>query len=47
VKSKIKKAYCPPQIVEGNPCLEYVKYIVLPWFGKFEIKRPENFGGDK
>ncbi|XP_064951813.1 tyrosine--tRNA ligase 2, cytoplasmic-like isoform X2 [Musa acuminata AAA Group] len=22
---KIKKAYCPPKIVEGNPCLEYIK----------------------
>jgi tyrosyl-tRNA synthetase len=47
VRVKIKKAYCPPQIVEGNPCLKYIKYIVLPWFGKFEVERQENFGGDK
>eukprot|EP00201_Polytomella_parva_P015397 CAMPEP_0175050140 /NCGR_PEP_ID=MMETSP0052_2-20121109/7104_1 /TAXON_ID=51329 ORGANISM="Polytomella parva, Strain SAG 63-3" /NCGR_SAMPLE_ID=MMETSP0052_2 /ASSEMBLY_ACC=CAM_ASM_000194 /LENGTH=382 /DNA_ID=CAMNT_0016314331 /DNA_START=141 /DNA_END=1289 /DNA_ORIENTATION=- len=47
VNVKIKKAYCPPQVVEGNPCIEYVKYIVLPWFNKFEIKRNANNGGDK
>ncbi|KAI3944487.1 hypothetical protein MKW92_044971 [Papaver armeniacum] len=33
---KIKKAYCPPKIVARNPCLEYIKYIVFPWFGVFE-----------
>ncbi|KAF3334914.1 tyrosine--tRNA ligase [Carex littledalei] len=47
VNLKIKKAYCPPKIAEGNPCLEYIKYIVLPWFGKFEVTRPEQNGGDK
>lgn len=46
VNVKIKKAYCPPEIVEGNPCLEYVQYVVLPWFGKFEVKRDEKNGGD-
>ena len=47
VKTKIKKAYCPPEIVEGNPCLEYIQYVVLPWFGEFEVKRKEENGGDK
>ena len=44
---KIKKAYCPPDIVEGNPCLEYVKYLILPWFKKFVIERSAENGGDK
>lgn len=38
VNLKIKKAYCPPPPIapsDVNPCLEYVKYIVLPWFGHF------------
>jgi tyrosyl-tRNA synthetase len=35
------------QVVEGNPCLEYVRLIVLPWFNSLEIKRPESNGGDK
>eukprot|EP00877_Chromochloris_zofingiensis_P006719 jgi/Chrzof1/22/Cz01g00230.t1 len=47
VNVKIKKAYCPPQVVEGNPCIEYIRHIVFPWFKSIEIKRPEQFGGDK
>ncbi|KAK9983543.1 hypothetical protein SO802_033068 [Lithocarpus litseifolius] len=47
VNLKIKKAYCPPDIVEGNPCLEYVKYLILPWFKKFVIERSAENGGDK
>jgi tyrosyl-tRNA synthetase len=33
--------------VEGNPCLAYVKDIVLPWFEKFEVERAEQNGGNK
>lgn len=47
VKKKIKQAFCPPQEVAGNPCIEYVQYIVLPWFGEFEIQRDEKNGGNK
>nr|XP_043624301.1 tyrosine--tRNA ligase 1, cytoplasmic-like isoform X1 [Erigeron canadensis] len=47
VNSKIKKAYCPPNVVEGNPCLEYLKYIVFPWFNEFKVERQEKNGGDK
>lgn len=47
VNLKIKKAYCPPKVVEGNPCLEYIKYMVFPWFGKFEVVRNAENGGDK
>nr|XP_043628570.1 tyrosine--tRNA ligase 1, cytoplasmic-like [Erigeron canadensis] len=47
VNLKIKKAYCPPSVVEGNPCLEYLKYIVFPWFNEFKVERQEKNGGDK
>ncbi|XP_030524253.1 tyrosine--tRNA ligase 1, cytoplasmic isoform X1 [Rhodamnia argentea] len=47
VNVKIKKAYCPPMIVEGNPCLEYIKYIVLPWFNEFKVERSADNGSDK
>lgn len=47
VKTKIKKAYCPPNEVEGNPCLSYVRHIVLPWAGAFRVHRPEDHGGNK
>ncbi len=26
------------QVVQGNPCIEYVRYIVFPWFNKFEVR---------
>ncbi|EOA27291.1 hypothetical protein CARUB_v10023408mg [Capsella rubella] len=47
VNVKIKKAYCPPKIVQGNPCLEYIKYIILPWFDEFTVERNEEYGGNK
>lgn len=47
VNVKIKKAYCPPQVVVGNPCLEYVKYIIFPWFNEFIVERKAENGGDK
>ncbi|ESQ51985.1 hypothetical protein EUTSA_v10016782mg [Eutrema salsugineum] len=47
VNVKIKKAYCPPKIVQGNPCLEYIRYIVLPWFDEFTVERNEEYGGNK
>ncbi|CAM8990488.1 unnamed protein product [Rhodiola kirilowii] len=47
VNVKIKKAYCPPKIVQGNPCLEYVKYMIFPWFGKFKVERKAENGGDR
>ena len=48
VKRKMKKAYCPEKIVEGNPVLEMCKYVVFPELTdeKFIINRPEKFGGN-
>lgn len=47
VNTKIKKAYCPPQVVGGNPVVEYVEYVIFPWFGKFEVQRSDSNGGNK
>ncbi|KAG9457646.1 hypothetical protein H6P81_002154 [Aristolochia fimbriata] len=47
VNTKIKKAYCPPGVAKGNPCLEYIQYIIFPLFGKFEVERSEKNGGNK
>ncbi|PON71268.1 Tyrosine-tRNA ligase, archaeal/eukaryotic-type [Parasponia andersonii] len=47
VNLKIKKAYCPPNIVEGNPCLEYIQYLVLPLFKEFSVERSAANGGNK
>ncbi|KAL2466714.1 Tyrosyl-tRNA synthetase [Abeliophyllum distichum] len=47
VNVKIKKAFCPPKVVEKNPCLEYIKYIIFPWFNEFKVERNADNGGDK
>jgi tyrosyl-tRNA synthetase len=46
VNAKIKGAFCPEETVDGNPILEYLKYIVFPSRDKVEIKRSEANGGD-
>ncbi|CAM6094400.1 unnamed protein product [Calypogeia fissa] len=45
VKSKIKKGFCPPKEIAGNPIIEYTTYIVLPYFGEFVVERGEQNGG--
>ena len=45
IKDKIKKAYCPEKIVEGNPIVEYAEYLILRDKG-MKIERPAKFGGD-
>ncbi|KAK9055478.1 hypothetical protein SSX86_026561 [Deinandra increscens subsp. villosa] len=47
VISKINKSYCPPNVIEKNPCLEYIKYIVFPWFNEFRVERTKENGGEK
>ncbi len=46
LNKKFKKAYCPEGIAEDNPVLEYCKYIVFEKVNRFEINRPEKFGGN-
>lgn len=31
---QIKKAYCPPEVAEENPILDYCKHIVFAWYGQ-------------
>ena len=47
MNSKIKKAFCPPGVVEGNPVIVYIEHIVLPWTGRIDIKRPDSAGGNR
>jgi tyrosyl-tRNA synthetase len=41
VKRKIKKAYCPPEVVEGNPIMDYAKNIIIGYFGSITISPHE------
>lgn len=45
VRRKIRKAFCPPH-VEGNPIMEYAKYIIFEKDSDFTITRKEENGGD-
>eukprot|EP01111_Echinosteliopsis_oligospora_P001456 TRINITY_DN1219_c0_g1_i1.p1 TRINITY_DN1219_c0_g1~~TRINITY_DN1219_c0_g1_i1.p1 ORF type:complete len:399 (+),score=109.37 TRINITY_DN1219_c0_g1_i1:1089-2285(+) len=47
VNAKIKKAYCPPGVLEKNPIFEYIKYIIFPRNGQFSVERDLNNGGPK
>ena len=46
IRRKILSAFCPERIVEGNPVLEYCRYIVFRKLNKLVIERPSKFGGD-
>jgi len=49
VNKKIKKAYCPPGVLENNPILDYTKYIIFPQinFTGFSVLRAPENGGEK
>ena len=37
VNRKIKKAYCPPEVVEKNPILDYARNIIIAYYGSISI----------
>jgi len=47
VNTKIKKAFCPPGVVEKNPILEYIKYIIFQSLNVLEVERRVEDGGNK
>lgn len=46
IRKVIMSAFCPEKEIEGNPIIEYVKYLIFPRVNKFVIKRDEKYGGD-
>src|SRR4029077_4424857 len=46
IKEKLRKAYCPPKIVEGNPVIEYYRLLALPANKTVVLKRDQKYGGD-
>ncbi|MEM4326227.1 MAG: tyrosine--tRNA ligase [Candidatus Pacearchaeota archaeon] len=46
LKQKINNAFCPPKQEEGNPLLEYCKYIIFKKINSMKIERQQKFGGD-
>ena len=46
VRRKIKKAYCPPGVAQGNPCLDWIKHVVFGKLGSWRLARSADNGGD-
>ncbi|MCD6225602.1 tyrosine--tRNA ligase [bacterium] len=49
IKEKISRAFCPPDNIEFNPIINWVKHLVF-WGsneGEFLVKRAKKFGGNK
>jgi len=46
LRKKLKKAYCPLEMSEGNPVMEMARYIVFQEAETFTIPRDEKWGGD-
>jgi tyrosyl-tRNA synthetase len=50
IRSKLKKAFCPPGVVEGNGVLSFVKHVIMVLkedsSSTLTIKRTEKHGGD-
>lgn len=46
IRKKIMAAYCPEKTVEGNPILEYWKYVIFRKMRSFVVERPDKFGGN-
>ena len=46
IRKKILTAFCPERTVDGNPILEYCRYIIFRKSNELLIERPTKFGGD-
>lgn len=46
VTRKIRNAYCEPEVVEGNPVLNYAKHIIFGMKDTWTVERPEKWGGN-
>ncbi|TMI07313.1 tyrosine--tRNA ligase [Candidatus Bathyarchaeota archaeon] len=46
IEEKLRKAYCPPKIVEGNPVIEYYRLLAFPANKTVTLNRDQKYGGD-
>ena len=46
IRTKVRKAFCPPDSVQFNPMLDWVRKLVFPRDGEFRIARKPEHGGD-
>ena len=46
IEEKLRKAYCPPTVVEGNPVIEYYRLLAFPTNKTITVNRDQKYGGD-
>jgi tyrosyl-tRNA synthetase len=46
IREKINRAFCPIGIVERNPILELIRYVIFHEFEEFNVERPSKYGGN-
>ncbi len=46
IEEKIRKAYCPPREVEGNPILQFCQFLLFPRSHRLKVEREVRHGGD-
>jgi tyrosyl-tRNA synthetase len=46
VRTKVRKAFCPPDNVEFNPMLDWARKLIFARDGEFRIARTADHGGD-
>ena len=46
VESKLKAAFCTPEVADGNPVLQIYKHTIFPVVEEIRIERPAKYGGD-
>ncbi len=46
ITEKVKKSFCPPEQVEGNPVLEMAEHFIFTKFNTMIIERNPKFGGN-
>ncbi len=46
IRAVINKAFCPEKVIDGNPIVEYLRYLIFPRVSKFIIEREAKYGGD-
>jgi tyrosyl-tRNA synthetase len=45
IRRKLKKAWCPEGLIQNNPILEIVRFIIFHENNEFQIERPTKYGG--
>ena len=46
IQDKLRKTYCPPKTLDGNPVIEYYRLLAFPNNKTVKITRDNKFGGD-